>query len=225
MTRGFPKTGSLRDVESEVDRRMRRLLATIDQHRRSDLVIMRHAQLFGVSLAEAIEHFKPIRAGRSSGNQENTMSTKFKFPLGALVVLTTSFVFAAKQTEEADREVHLAAERQASRAKDEAYRVAGRSDLIESQGYSPEEKANFALTTLVAMDPPIEAGKVIARSEYLEHGVPPQYMVRYRAGDGRQTEAWFSDASIEFDPRYPEHLNIAGKASERTAEDVRHHNV
>ena len=40
-----------------------------------------------------------------------------------------------------------------------------------------------------------EYGKVIARAEYL-HG-ENQFYVRYRAGDGRLTEAWWGASALE----------------------------
>jgi hypothetical protein len=141
-----------------------------------------------------------FRAGRLPGNQEDTM-TKFKFPLGALVVLSTSFAIAAKQSEDSDREVHEAAQRQASLAKDEAYRAAGRSDLIPPKAYAASDKTAWTISGLTSFEAPIEAGTVIARSEYLDAGTTPQYMVRYRAGDGRQTEQWFGPDALAFDPR------------------------
>lgn len=39
-----------------------------------------------------------------------------------------------------------------------------------------------------------EEGYVIGRAEYMES--VPSYFVRYRAGDGRQVEAWWSGASL-----------------------------
>lgn len=40
-----------------------------------------------------------------------------------------------------------------------------------------------------------EAGIVIARAEFLESA--NSYQVRYRAGDGRQTEQWWNETAIE----------------------------
>lgn len=40
-----------------------------------------------------------------------------------------------------------------------------------------------------------ESGVVIGRSHSLE--AEPQYHVRYKAGDGRLTEAWWSGAALE----------------------------
>lgn len=40
-----------------------------------------------------------------------------------------------------------------------------------------------------------ETGKVVARAEYL-HG-ENQFYVRYRAGDGRLTEAWWGASALE----------------------------
>jgi hypothetical protein len=46
---------------------------------------------------------------------------------------------------------------------------------------------------------PIEKGDVIGRLERItgEH----QFLVRYRAGDGRQTEGWFDEDAIALNPR------------------------
>ena len=40
-----------------------------------------------------------------------------------------------------------------------------------------------------------ERGQVIARAHYLETAAP-QYLVRYVAGDGRLTEAWWSEHAL-----------------------------
>lgn len=135
-----------------------------------------------------------IRAGRLPGNQEKTMS-HFRFPLGALVVLSSSFAFAAKEAEHSDRDVHQAAERQAVRAKEEAYRAAGRSDLIERK-----DTASHATAWAIArMDPPIEAGKIIGRAEHLHS--ENNYLVRYQSGGTTQVDGWLNESALEFDPR------------------------
>lgn len=39
-----------------------------------------------------------------------------------------------------------------------------------------------------------ESGVVIGRAEYLDS--TPHYLVRYAAGDGRQTEAWWAGSAL-----------------------------
>ena len=39
-----------------------------------------------------------------------------------------------------------------------------------------------------------EVGVIIGRAEYATS--EPTYLVRYRGGDGRQTEAWWSESAI-----------------------------
>lgn len=46
---------------------------------------------------------------------------------------------------------------------------------------------------------PIEAGHVIGISVYA-NGALPSYLVRYRAGNGMQTEAWHSEDALIADP-------------------------
>jgi len=43
-----------------------------------------------------------------------------------------------------------------------------------------------------------ERGNVIARAEYLN--CDPQYLVRYKAGDGRAIESWWSEDALNVDP-------------------------
>lgn len=42
-----------------------------------------------------------------------------------------------------------------------------------------------------------ERGTVIGRAEYQDQ--PPLYLVRYRAADGRQTEAWWAVSALKAD--------------------------
>ena len=53
----------------------------------------------------------------------------------------------------------------------------------------------FNLAQTVRLIDSTETGLVIARAEYL-HG-ENQYYVRYRAGDGRLTEAWWGASALE----------------------------
>ena len=62
------------------------------------------------------------------------------------------------------------------------------------------ENFEFNLGEHVQLVTSSEKGSVIGRAEYTNR--PPQYYVRYEAGDGRQVEAWWDgDAlvSIECD--------------------------
>lgn len=52
----------------------------------------------------------------------------------------------------------------------------------------------FALEQRVKMIESDECGTVVGRAEYIED--PNQYLVRYRAGDGRQVTIWWSESSI-----------------------------
>ena len=52
----------------------------------------------------------------------------------------------------------------------------------------------FALGQTVGLIGSDERGSVIARAEYSENG--RSYLVRYRAGDGRLTEAWWNEPAI-----------------------------
>lgn len=53
----------------------------------------------------------------------------------------------------------------------------------------------FELNQQVRISASAETGEVIARAEYTycEH----QYLVRYMAGDGRATEAWWTESALE----------------------------
>ncbi len=52
----------------------------------------------------------------------------------------------------------------------------------------------FKLGAIVRLTHSPETGEVIGRSEYTtaENG----YLVRYRAGDGRQTECWWGESAV-----------------------------
>lgn len=53
----------------------------------------------------------------------------------------------------------------------------------------------FELNQAVKIDMSGEQGIVIGRAEYSESSAP-QYYVRYRAGDGRAVEAWWSEKAL-----------------------------
>ena len=53
----------------------------------------------------------------------------------------------------------------------------------------------FLLGLWVRLVGSTETGQIIGRAEYL-HG-ENQYQVRYRAGDGRLTEAWWGASALE----------------------------
>ena len=48
---------------------------------------------------------------------------------------------------------------------------------------------------LMEFTPPIEAGRVIGISTFCNGGMP-NYLIRYRAGDGRQVEEWHNEAAV-----------------------------
>lgn len=52
----------------------------------------------------------------------------------------------------------------------------------------------FDLGDPVAIMVSTERGEVIARAEYLESD--PQYLVRYKAADGRACEAWWAERAL-----------------------------
>ena len=90
----------------------------------------------------------------------------FKFALGAAVVLVTSAALVREDLEFEQEE---------------------RNRPPEDQ-----EDGDGVIQGLRAMRAGIvEEGQVIGRSEYL-NGAAGAYLVRYRAGDGRQVEDWFS---------------------------------
>lgn len=53
----------------------------------------------------------------------------------------------------------------------------------------------FAMSAAVRIEVSGEEGKVIARAEY-ENQSEPQYLVRYRAADGRAVESWWSEGAL-----------------------------
>lgn len=52
------------------------------------------------------------------------------------------------------------------------------------------------------LTPPIEAGRCIGISTFCNGGMP-SYLIRYRAGDGRQVEEWHNEAAVVAHPGLP----------------------
>ncbi len=94
----------------------------------------------------------------------------FKFHLGAIVILATSLPALAAQKRNDERF--------------EEQRAAG---------------SVLAGLTLAEFHGPIEQGEVIGRSEYSTTPTK-SYLVRYKAGDGRQVEEWFTEDAIDWYP-------------------------
>ena len=60
---------------------------------------------------------------------------------------------------------------------------------------APNARFPFALKQIVKLSESDEQGTIIGRADY--SFMPPQYLVRYRAGDGRQVENWWpADALV-----------------------------
>ncbi len=57
---------------------------------------------------------------------------------------------------------------------------------------------NFILGEAVVIAVSGECGKVVGRSEHLN--CDPQYLVRYKAGDGRAVESWWAEDALVTDP-------------------------
>lgn len=53
----------------------------------------------------------------------------------------------------------------------------------------------YELKVTVKMTESNEQGTIIGRAEYIDH--VNGYLVRFRAGDGCQTEKWFDETAIE----------------------------
>lgn len=53
---------------------------------------------------------------------------------------------------------------------------------------------SFDLHSRVRLVESDETGTVIGRAEYVESA--NQYLVRYRAGDGRQVESWWAESAL-----------------------------
>lgn len=59
---------------------------------------------------------------------------------------------------------------------------------------SPRGTFRFSLGERVGLNDSNEIGRIIGRAEYSNQ--INSYLVRYRAGDGRQTEAWWTEDAI-----------------------------
>lgn len=93
----------------------------------------------------------------------------FKFALGAAVMLSSSVA---------------------------AYEAQRRNDERELDDSSRMRPSQFKIMEFI---PPIEAGEVIGRAEYVS--AEPSYLVRYRGGDGRQVEHFIGESALVLDPR------------------------
>jgi hypothetical protein len=152
-----------------------------------------------------------IRAGRIPGNQEKSMSS-FKFRLGDLVVLSSSLATAHAEAAEKDAAIIAEAARAAQAARNNVLYDAGRGDLIERKVARGESSWAIA-----EMRPPVEGGEIIGRSEYSNSC--NNYYVRYRAGDGRQTETWLAEDAIALDPRSPREERVSDQDDDRPEVD------
>ena len=61
-----------------------------------------------------------------------------------------------------------------------------------------DKQFKFRLQQTVTIDASGEHGEVIGRAEYLTSEF--SYLVRYRANDGRATEAWWSESALSAKP-------------------------
>ena len=57
-----------------------------------------------------------------------------------------------------------------------------------------KKKFEFALGDRVSLTESGETGEIIARGQYINSN--PTYLIRYVAGDGRQTEQWWAEDAI-----------------------------
>lgn len=58
-----------------------------------------------------------------------------------------------------------------------------------------ERQFKFQLKQMVALDTSNETGTVVGRAEYTY--AEPSYLVRYKAGDGRQVDQWWTEEALE----------------------------
>lgn len=80
-------------------------------------------------------------------------------------------------------------------AADAAHPLHAGSMLDEKERDVTKERAFlYELGQTVKFKESREAGTIIGRAEYLTS--EPAYFVRYCAGDGRQTEAWWGESSL-----------------------------
>jgi len=56
-------------------------------------------------------------------------------------------------------------------------------------------KFKFEVTQRVALTESGETGKIVARAEY--DSQENQYLIRYKAGDGRQVEQWWGESAVK----------------------------
>lgn len=54
---------------------------------------------------------------------------------------------------------------------------------------------NFKLGDRKCLSESKEEGQIVGRAHYLH--AEPQYLIRYRAGDGTQCETWWTESAIE----------------------------
>jgi hypothetical protein len=52
----------------------------------------------------------------------------------------------------------------------------------------------FSLNQVLELNESDESGTVIGRAEYAHN--EPHYLLRYRAGDGRQVESWWGESAL-----------------------------
>lgn len=53
----------------------------------------------------------------------------------------------------------------------------------------------YGLKQVVKMRESEETGTIVGRAEYTDSN--PTYLVRYKAGDGRQVQSWWEESAIE----------------------------
>jgi hypothetical protein len=175
---------------------------------------------FLANIAKALNvPFHLICVGQFPVIKGSTMS-KFKFPLGAAVVLLTSFTDACAEKTESDKEVREGAERAAAAARNSHLAENGRSDLIQSRRTMSASPKEWSVGSLTAMRAPIEAGDVIGRVEYISD--ENRYLVRYRGGDGKQVEEFIPESALRLDPRMnPSPFASEGAGKDPTPEQIR----
>jgi hypothetical protein len=122
------------------------------------------------------------------------MSDKFKFALGAAVVLVTSASIVLDQLE-------MEAEDAARPKQDEG------DDLIMGR-------------MVMGI---VEEGEIIGRSEFLKAGerVEGDYLVRYRDGSGRQVERWHSSDGVTTHEEIEAEFKRQQEEAQRAAEPER----
>ncbi len=119
----------------------------------------------------------------------------FKFALGAGVMLATSMaaVEAKKRNEE----------------------------RLGDQSAMQKSGLMGGVATLLEYAGPVESGIVIGRAEYTSSA--NSYLVRYRAGDGRQAEEWWDEDAIVKDPEalvFSDGESVAGLEPRRDEGDA-----